>query len=52
MEGNGSMVTTGVGLNSQAGAIYALMKSNDNDKTKSDLQDKLAELALEIGYFG
>lgn len=54
MEGKGEMVVTGVGINSQAGIIYSLMKDADSsdNKQKSVLQTKLADLALKIGYFG
>ena len=54
MEGSGKMLVTAVGVNTQAGVIYLLMKGAEggSDKEKSVLQTKLSDLALKIGYFG
>lgn len=55
MEGSGRMVVTAVGIHSQSGVIYSLMKGADGDgdeKTKSVLQTKLSDLAVKIGYIG
>ncbi|KAH9404998.1 hypothetical protein TYRP_000832, partial [Tyrophagus putrescentiae] len=66
MEGGGRMVVTAVGVHSQSGMIYSLMRSGDNakasgekgeeeedeEKDHSVLQKKLRDLALRIGYVG
>lgn len=52
MEGGGRMVVTAVGINSQSGIIYSLMKNSEDEGGKSVLQNKLADLAVKIGYVG
>ena len=36
MEGSGKMVVTAVGVNSQAGIIFALLGATDDDKNKKE----------------
>lgn len=49
MEGGGRMLVTAVGINSQAGLIYSLMKeTEESGDKKSVLQSKLGDLAVKV----
>lgn len=49
-EGTGTMLVTAVGSHSTAGKIQALL--NEQRKVSTPLQEKLAVMAEQVGFFG